>query len=649
MPTRRVTKDLVLPASASPRPSRRARPFRQLAGGTLILLAMFALCFEGWAEWQSRDARIREVQASAGNLARALLRDLEEDIARADAAAAGIASQLAEIGTGPAALAETGRLIRRSTLEHPRLRNLSVYGPDGMLLVTSLRGTETGISISDLDYFRAHREDAELGSKLGTATRSRLDGQWVVTISHRFDEGSGRFGGVVVAALDGASLTRALSGFAIGGSGAVALLRTDGRLIARFPNDEAMLGSPILGRTAFRERLHQGRSGTFRYLSPVDGLERIGAYETGQRYPLALSVGYGLDEALAGWTHRAILRGLSVLVLATLLLLLGAAWLRQAQLRRHAEIVLAAEEEHARLVSEHVTELILRLGPDGRVHQASAASLRLLGLPPRALKGRVLEGLVEPEDRPAFRAAWETAIGPASRADALARMPRPDGSYRWIEFSFRRLEAEGSPGAWLAIARDVTERKALDDRMAALAATDGLTGLPNSRRFHEALDIEWNRSAREGCAMAVLLLDLDRFRRFNESCGNLAGDDALRLVAATLDLTIRRPADLAARHGGDSFAILLPATDGPGAREVAERVRMAVAAAAIPHSASESGRITASLGLAAVQPMPATLPDSSMLLGAAEAALHEAKRMGGDRVVEAPSITVIQSRRAARP
>jgi len=139
------------------------------------------------------------------------------------------------------------------------------------------------------------------------------------------------------------------------------------------------------------------------------------------------------------------------------------------------------------------------------------------------------------------------------------------------------------------------KRKA--DLLESLASLDGLTGIPNRRRFDQILESEWKRSARTGAALSVLLLDVDYFKQYNDHFGHGAGDRCLKQIAATVLSSLARPADIGCRYGGEEFAAVLPDTDLEGARQVAERVRRQVEALAIPQSPSSFiDRVTISIG-----------------------------------------------------
>jgi diguanylate cyclase (GGDEF)-like protein len=168
------------------------------------------------------------------------------------------------------------------------------------------------------------------------------------------------------------------------------------------------------------------------------------------------------------------------------------------------------------------------------------------------------------------------------------------------------------------------------DLLESLASIDGLTDIPNRRALDQALDQEWRRASRAGAPMAVIILDVDYFKRYNDRFGHAAGDECLRKVARTLTAALLRPADLAARYGGEEFAAVLPETQLEDAGQVAERIRVGVADLALPHPDSEAAPVvTVSLGVAATWPEPnRTLQE---LVEKADRLLYEAKSSGRNR------------------
>jgi diguanylate cyclase (GGDEF)-like protein len=180
----------------------------------------------------------------------------------------------------------------------------------------------------------------------------------------------------------------------------------------------------------------------------------------------------------------------------------------------------------------------------------------------------------------------------------------------------------------LRSAQDTLERQ--NAALERLAHTDGLTGLHNRRHLDERLAFEVARAARERTPLSLIMMDVDFFKRYNDTYGHAAGDECLRMVARVLAATVNRPADLAARFGGEEFAVLLPNTAQEGARRIAEAICEGVRAAGMVHGASDLGVVTISAGVATVVPAPGD--GVRALVEAADAALYGAKEAGRNRV-----------------
>jgi diguanylate cyclase (GGDEF)-like protein len=177
------------------------------------------------------------------------------------------------------------------------------------------------------------------------------------------------------------------------------------------------------------------------------------------------------------------------------------------------------------------------------------------------------------------------------------------------------------------------ELRHFNARLKKLAAVDGLTGLANRREFDARLKAEWRRASTRDCPLALLMIDVDHFKLFNDRHGHSKGDEVLRSVAAILAAAGRGRHDLAARFGGEEFALILPETDLKTAMNIAEGVRAAVESQGIRHGAAAADVITVSVGVAALTPGPGRpLPS---LIEAADMALYGAKHRGRNRVVAA--------------
>jgi diguanylate cyclase (GGDEF)-like protein len=171
-----------------------------------------------------------------------------------------------------------------------------------------------------------------------------------------------------------------------------------------------------------------------------------------------------------------------------------------------------------------------------------------------------------------------------------------------------------------------------NEQLERLATEDGLTGVFNRRHFGEVLDQEWKRATREGTEIALLMIDIDHFKKLNDTYGHPTGDECLTRVARAIKAAIHRPADLTARYGGEEFVVLLPDTSLEGAAVMGEKIRGDVEALAFPHRLSSYEHVTISCGAAALRPEPGLLPAD--LGERADRALYEAKESGRNRVVK---------------
>lgn len=163
-----------------------------------------------------------------------------------------------------------------------------------------------------------------------------------------------------------------------------------------------------------------------------------------------------------------------------------------------------------------------------------------------------------------------------------------------------------------------------------LSSLDGLTGIANRRRFDEYFAQEWLRAARDGKSLALILIDIDHFKAYNDNYGHQGGDACLKQVARTLDGELKRAADIVARYGGEEFVVVLPDTDLHGAGVIAEKLRTAIEALHAEHAHSKTAdHVTVSLGVACTMPREGGNP--SVLVEMADEALYKAKQMGRNR------------------
>ncbi len=167
-------------------------------------------------------------------------------------------------------------------------------------------------------------------------------------------------------------------------------------------------------------------------------------------------------------------------------------------------------------------------------------------------------------------------------------------------------------------------------KLELLSNTDGLTGIANRRSFDMALEEEWNRARRADIPLALIMLDVDHFKLFNDHYGHLAGDDCLRSLTQVLLKEVRRSGELVARFGGEEFVVLMPDSSVQAAVDAAQRIQAAVRVLGLIHAETVSGVVSFSFGVASLKPSSEHVPDD--LVRQADLALYRAKALGRNRI-----------------
>ena len=315
---------------------------------------------------------------------------------------------------------------------------------------------------------------------------------------------------------------------------------------------------------------------------------------------------------------------------------------REQQLKQiNAHLAESRAQLHA--VIGTASSAIVTLDADGAILSANPATTAIFGWSEADLAGRDIRVLV-PADAGPDPLALLNARGPEARAGRTPprdiRARRSDGRSVTVQLALSRLDT-GGQARFVALFTDLSEREAYaqalrdaNAQLAHLSETDALTGIANRRRFDRALHDEWQRASRHGLPLALLLIDVDHFKRYNDSRGHPMGDECLRAIAQILRNCVRRAGDLVARYGGEEFALLLPHTGDAEAMALALACIEAVEQAELPHPDSPlAPHVTLSIGVASATNSAEEPP--SQLLDAADSAMYAAKRAGRRRAVMA--------------
>lgn len=249
---------------------------------------------------------------------------------------------------------------------------------------------------------------------------------------------------------------------------------------------------------------------------------------------------------------------------------------------------------------------------------------------------------MHPDDRDTVVAFCVAQSQSGTDHEADYRALTRDGGYVWIRDVVHVMRnAEGEVEALVGFMFDISERKKAEQQLIDLqkkleeySYQDGLTGVANRRMFDSMLEMEWANAQRAGEPLSLILLDIDYFKQYNDHYGHIQGDDCLRNVGQALKNAAIRPRDFVARFGGEEFVLILPGTDEPAARQVAERCRKLIRERCIPHEKSSvASLLTISLGVGSITP---THQDQPLpFVEAVDRLLYQAKQKGRDRLESA--------------
>jgi len=297
----------------------------------------------------------------------------------------------------------------------------------------------------------------------------------------------------------------------------------------------------------------------------------------------------------------------------------------------HEQQRLAASQAHLHAIIQSAMNGILTLDAEGHVLEVNPSCEQLFGFSAAELQGGHLSmlfggGLSE--------LAPQSLLGQPREVSARHR----SGEELSLQLTMAEVRT-ATTHLFVCIVTDFSERKRQELRLrranellARQSTTDGLTGVGNRRLFDQALQQEWLRSARSGQPLAILLVDIDHFKQYNDRYGHVAGDDALRRVATLLRSCVGRGGESVCRYGGEEFVVLLVDTDLAGAQVVAQRCLDSLRLAAIEHLASPV-RPTLSLSIGVAARLGQAQVAAQSLLEAADAALYKAKQSGRAKMV----------------
>lgn len=523
-------------------------------------------------------------------------------------------------------------LVSRQDILSEVIVQVAIIDAAGIMRASSAsNGPAKPIDLSDREHYRFHLNTVTDDLFISKPVIGRASGRWSVQVTRRFQNKEGGFGGVVVASLDPAHLTKFFAAINLGPRGAITLVGDDG--IVRASGGHSSMAAFELGQdlaaTSMFKAMQSAPSGTFVDTEAPEG-NRVVSFRRLRGQPLTVVNSYNEAEA-SRESYRTLAAHSSIAAILSIIIV----WVcvrdaknqvrlafMQSRARRSRQRALRTAEQ-LRLTLENITQGIILVRRDMTIPVINRRTIELLELPaqwqrdPPRFDQMVAylheKGEFNHEPAPAGTMPLDHWMHEnATPSQSVYERKRPDGTV--LEARTKILPG----GGFVRTLTDITHRRKAQAEVVRLAREDVITGLANRRAFHEALEQRMG-----GAPIVILYLDLDRFKIVNDTLGHPIGDKLLRAVADRIKTSIRQD-DLAARLGGDEFAVVL---NCEGTREAGEAVaNRLVQKLSNPYEVGgHQILIGVSIGIA-MGPLHGSTADD--LLKASDMALYSAKAAG---------------------
>ena len=510
-------------------------------------------------------------------------------------------------------------LLKASINALPHIARISLISSNGKLINSSAFSPIPDVSFADRQYFRALKSDPRLLVYVSEPLLSRIAGTQSLLLVRKLTAENGEFLGVVVGAIETDYFLRFFESLSLRKSENISLFRPDGVMLLRYPPIDSTIGKKYRGTidTIKDDQV----SAIARVVFQTDGKEHLIAAHRVFSFPLIVSVGLETEVALADWWKET---KLLIGVAAASTVLIGLVlWLILRQLLRGfrwSQQKIADDKHQLDDAVNNMTQALLMFDASERIVVCNQRYIEMYGLSQDVVKpGCAFADLIRHRtetgsftgDIDAYRASLLRDLAQGCPTELIINTT--DG--RVIRIINKPLPT----GGWVATHEDMTERVRIEEQVAHLAYHDALTDLPNRLLFRQKLDEELKRVSR-GEQVAVLYLDLDSFKKVNDTLGHSIGDELLKVMAGRLRDCVRE-VDTVARLGGDEFAIIQSAVESlSDVAHLANRVLEVVREPC--HCCGKQLAADASIGIA-IAPDDGVTPD--LLLKNADLAMYGAK------------------------
>jgi len=445
-------------------------------------------------------------------------------------------------------------MLRTKLAVLPHVGALNLFNADGWLINSSEVWPVPDVNNSDRRYFREFTSGRATSDVIVEPAVSRVTGNWTTIFARRIVGRDGKIVGFASRGIEPSHFEAFVASLALNADTAISMIHRDGTIIARYPQDRKLIGRNVSASPSFQRALAMNGNISGRFVTQSEGEDKVGAVRALHHFPILIVATTRTATALADWRAQTKLQ-FSAAVLAVVVVVVTIFFIVRQLRRQHlaAQRLLSEKSQHLDTAINNMTQGLLLFDPAGRLVICNQRYMDMFGISPDVAKPgcHLRELILHRQQLGSFvgdvDAYCAQFLNPANDEVQDTVIAVPDG--RMIRLIYKR-----SPdGGWATTLEDVTEHRRVAARIEHLAHYDALTNLPNRALFQR--HAEGLLAQATEAPFAIVYIDIDEFKRINDSLGHLIGDEFLKGVSARL-LEATGPADFVARLGGDEFAVV---------------------------------------------------------------------------------------------